>query len=234
MQFVHAPLRMYIKFFLKRSQFAFQRIYHSGSILRLGDLRIEYGEPRGVNTRISGGVHVGRILRTPPMRGLRPTSERVRAALFSIIGPDAVEGKRVADLYAGTGALGLDALSRGAARVSFVERNGRLCGAIREQLRLLRLDSRGKVYKGSVLRTVGDLPGGYDLVMADPPYESSELGDLVEALQSPRLVNEGGLVVFEHRSDNEEEYARGRFSLRTARTYGDTGITILTAGAVNG
>ena len=187
-----------------------------------------------MTTRISGGIHGGRILRTPPAKGLRPTSERVRAALFSIIGPEAVEGKRAADLYAGTGALGLEALSRGAAWVSFVERNGQLCSAIREYVRALGLESRAETLRGSVLRTLESLPGGYDLVMADPPYASGELGDLVEALQSPRLVNPGGLVVLEHRSDSEEEYASGRFSLETARTYGDTGITILKAGEVNG
>lgn len=187
-----------------------------------------------MTTRISGGIHGGRTLRTPPVKGLRPTSERVRAALFSIIGPEAVEGKRVADLYAGTGALGLEALSRGAAWVSFVERNGRLCSAIREHVRLLKLDSQAEVHRGAVLRIVGALQGGYDLVMADPPYDSDELVDLVEVLQSPRLVNTGGLVILEHRSDSEEEHAFGRFSLETARTYGDTGITILTAGDVNG
>ena len=187
-----------------------------------------------MTTRISGGIHGGRTLSAPSVRGLRPTSERVRAALFSIIGPDAVEGKRVADLYAGAGTLGLEALSRGAAWVSFVERNGRLCSAIRERLRLLELDSRAEIRRGTVLRTVESLPGGYDLVMADPPYDSDELGKLVEALQSPRLVNAGGLVILEHRSNDDEEYAIGRFSLRTARTYGDTGITILTAGDVNG
>ena len=70
--------------------------------------------------------------------------------------------------------------------------------------------------------------------MADPPYDSRELTELVEALQSPRLLNADGRLVLEHRADNEQEYAVGRFSLETSRTYGDTGITILTAGVVNG
>ena len=187
-----------------------------------------------MTTRISGGIHGGRTLRTPSVAGLRPTSERIRAALFSIIGPEAVEGKRVADLYAGTGALGLDALSRGAGWVSFVERNGRLCSAIRDQLRILELRAQARVHRGAVLRVVESLPGGYDLVMADPPYDSKELAELVEALQSPSLLNAGGLLVLEHRANNEEEYAVGRFSLETSRTYGDTGITILKAGVVNG
>ena len=223
-----------IKVLSKRSQFSFQPKNYRDSILKLGELRIEDGVPGSVTTRISGGIHRGRTLRTPSVAGLRPTSERVRAALFSIIGPEAVEGKRVADLYAGTGALGLDALSRGAEWVSFVERNGRLCSTIREQLRLLEMDAQARVHRGAVLRVVEALPGGYDLVMADPPYDSSELADLVEALQSPRLLNTGGLLVLEHRADNKEEYAVGRFSLKTSRTYGDTGITILTAGVVNG
>ena len=229
-----SAFRICIKVLSKRSQFSFQALYCRDSILRLGEPRIEYGVQKSVTTRISGGIHRGRALRTPSAAGLRPTSERVRAALFSIIGPQAVVGKRVADLYAGTGALGLDALSRGAEWVSFVERNGRLCSAIRGQLRTLGLDSRADVLRGSVLRTLESLPGGYDLVMADPPYDSGELGRLVEALQSPGLLNAGGLAVLEHRSDNEEDYAVGRFSLMTARTYGDTGITILTAGDVNG
>ena len=179
-----------LKIFSKRSQLSFQRRYCRVSILKLGELRIEDGEPASVTTRISGGIHRGRTLRTPSVAGLRPTSERVRAALFSIIGPEAVEGKRVADLYAGTGALGLDALSRGAEWVSFVERNGRLCSAIREQLRLLGLDAQARVHRGSVLRVVESLTGGHDLIMADPPYDSSELGQLVEALQSPQLLND--------------------------------------------
>ncbi len=227
-------LRTYIKVFSKRSQLSFQPQNYRDSILKLGELRIEDGVPGSVTTRISGGIHGGRTLRTPSVAGLRPTSERVRAALFSIIGPEAVEGKRVADLYAGTGALGLDALSRGAGWVSFVERNGRLCSAIRDQLRILELRAQARVHRGAVLRVVESLPGGYDLVMADPPYDSKELTELVEALQSPSLLNAGGLLVLEHRANNEEEYAVGRFSLETSRTYGDTGITILKAGVVNG
>ena len=222
------------KILSKGSQFSFQHRYCRVSIQKLGELRIEDGVPGSVTTRISGGIHGGRTLRTPSVAGLRPTSERVRAALFSIIGPEAVVGRRVADLYAGTGALGLDALSRGAEWVSFVERNGRLCSAIREQLLLLEIEAQGRVHRGAVLRVIESLPSEYDLIMADPPYDSSELAELVEALQSPRLLKAGGLLVLEHRADNDEEYAVGRFSLKTSRTYGDTGITILTAGVVNG
>ena len=187
-----------------------------------------------MTTRITGGTHRGRVLRTPTVSGLRPTSERVRAAVFSIIGPDAVAGRRLADLYAGTGALGLDALSRGAAWVDFVEHSGKLCAALKERLRFWALDERSGVYRGRVVQVLDKLPGGYDVVMADPPYASDELADLIGRLQSSRLVNRGGLVVLEHRSGDTTEFEAGRFSLETTREYGDTTITVLRAGAADG
>ena len=187
-----------------------------------------------MTTRITGGSHRGRRLRTPTGAGLRPTSERVRAALFSIIGRDAVDGKRVADLYSGTGAIGLDALSRGAAWVDFVESNRKLCGDLTERLRSWSMEKRAKVYRGRVLNLLRSLPGEYDLVVADPPYSSTELVDVVDRLQSTRLVNPGGLVVLEHRAGSTGDYATGRFELETTKRYGDTVLTVLSAGAANG
>lgn len=189
-----------------------------------------------MTTRITGGSHRGRRLRTATRVGLRPTSERVRAALFSIIGSEAVDGKRVADLYAGTGSIGLDALSRGAAWVDFVESNRRLCRELTERLRSWSLETRARVYRGRVLSLLRSLPGGYDLVVADPPYSSNELADVVDKLQSARLVNPGGLVVLEHRSgsnvisalaERATESETGRFELETTKRYGDTELTVL-------
>lgn len=175
------------------------------------------------------------------MKGLRPTSERVRSALFSVLGSDAVAGKRVADLYAGTGAIGLDALSRGAEWVDFVERNGRLCGALSARLREWSFSDRAKVYRAAVLATLNALPGGYDLVVADPPYRQAEVGELdtlLERLQPARLVNPGGLVVLEHGlnlwTGAPHPFPKGRFVLETTRTYGDTAITVLSAGVEDG
>ena len=154
-------------------------------------------------------------------------------------------GKRVADLYAGTGAIGLEALSRGAEWVDFVERNGRLCGALTARLREWSLSDRAKVYRGSVLATLDALAGGrlggYDLVIADPPYRQSEAGELdalLERLQSPRLLNPGGLAVLEHGANlwagGSHPFPMGRFVLETTRTYGDAAITVLSAKAKDG
>lgn len=187
-----------------------------------------------MTTRITGGSHRGRVISAPRARGLRPTSERARAALFSIIGDGAARGRRVADLYAGTGALGIEALSRGAAWVDFVEANARLCAALRARLAEWRLDDRAKVYRGRTLKAIETLAGGYDLILADPPYDSGETGRLLESLQSPDLLADGGIAVLEHRAGLEIELPTGRLALKTTKTYGDTAITALSAGAAHG
>jgi len=186
-----------------------------------------------VTTRISGGSHKGRLIRTPAAANLRPTSERVRSAIFSIIGPEAVLDKRVLDLYAGTGVLGIEALSRGAAWADFVERNGRLCNALRKLLRQLSLESNATVVQSQVSRAWPALAGGYDLVFADPPYDSDEIGELASALQKPGLIAKGGLVVVEYRAGADPIESSGVLTHVTDRRYGDTAITILRAGAVD-
>ena len=186
-----------------------------------------------MTTRISGGQHRGRSIKAPTFGGLRPTSERVRAALFSIIGPDAVEGKRVLDLYAGTGALGIDALSRGASWVDFVERDRRTCGAIRGLLRQLSMIGNAGVHTGQVRKVLPRLEGSYDLIFADPPYESGELVNLLDELDMSKLVADEATVVFEYRSNAEPIKPTGRFSHITDRKYGDTLVTIMRAGATD-
>ena len=141
----------------------------------------------------------------------------------------------MADLYAGTGALGLEALSRGAAWVDFVEANPRLCAALRARLAEWRLDDRAKVHRGRTLKTIETLAGGYDLILADPPYgDSGELDRLLDRLQTPGLLANGGLAVLEHRAGVEIDIPIGRLELKTTKTYGDAAITALSVGAAHG
>lgn len=187
-----------------------------------------------MTTRISGGSHKGRLIRTPKAANLRPTSERVRSAIFSIIGPEAVQQKRVLDLYAGTGVLGIEALSRGAVWAEFVERNGRLCTALRKLLSQLSLESNANVVQAQVSRAWPELAGGkYDLVFADPPYDSDEIWKLTSGLQMPGLMAEGGLVVIEYRAGSDPVELGGALMHVTDRRYGDTAITVLRARAVD-
>ena len=183
--------------------------------------------------RITGGELRGRRLKSAHGSGLRPTSERVRGAIVSIIGRDAVEGARVLDLYAGTGALGIEALSRGAAWADFVESGRDRCREIRDRLRELGLDDRGRVYASRTLKVLGTLSTAYDLVFADPPYESGELVNLLDELELPGLLADEATIVFEYRSNAEPVRPTGRFSRITDRKYGDTSVTIMGAGTTD-
>ena len=175
--------------------------------------------------RIIGGTFGGRRLPGRVAPGTRPTGDRVREALFSILGP--LDGARVLDLFAGTGALGIEALSRGAARAVFVDRDRLAVRAIRANLAALDLGpERAQVRPGEAGRALQDAAArqeAYDLVFLDPPYEPASGLQALLAERLPPVLAPGARVVAE----------RGRRSpppidlpLRTERRYGDTLLTI--------
>ena len=179
--------------------------------------------------RITGGEHRGRRFSLPRGSDLRPTSDRVRGAVFSILGAEVVKGSRALDLYAGSGALGLEALSRGAASVDFVEANRRRCAQIRDALTALGLSGRGSVHNGRVERILETLEGEYGLAFADPPYALSDWNRLMRALNRPGFLDDKGIVVAEHRHSTTMADEYGRLFLTTRRRYGDTAISIYAA-----
>ena len=132
--------------------------------------------------RVTGGLLRGRRLRVAGSTRLRPTSDRVRGAIFSILGPDACVGAKVLDLYAGTGMLGIEALSRGAESAVFVEVDSTLVRRMRDNLREMSVNKRALVVRGRVERVLDDLDGGYDLVFADPPYRDEVWDELMDRL----------------------------------------------------
>lgn len=129
--------------------------------------------------RIVAGDLGGRYIEAPAGRRTRPTAAKVREAWFSALG-DEVVNARIADLYAGSGALGIEALSRGAAHVDFVESDRRTVSALDRNLRSLGLGSRSRVVRGDALAWIDDLAEPLDLVLADPPYGSAGGARLVE------------------------------------------------------
>jgi 16S rRNA (guanine966-N2)-methyltransferase len=173
---------------------------------------------------ISGSVG-GRILKAPPRGGLRPTSDRVREAIFELLTSHDADLSNVLDLYSGTGALGIEALSRGEGRADFVEADSRTAEVIRQNLALTGLGDRGHVFPVPVARALNRLVGPYTLVVADPPYEydraKRELADLIER----GLLSPEGTLVVEHSKRHEwpDELA-GRSTL-LSRRYGDTAVT---------
>jgi 16S rRNA (guanine966-N2)-methyltransferase len=172
--------------------------------------------------RVIAGRYKGRRLTAPRGRGTRPTSDRVREALFSILGD--VDGMRVLDLFAGSGALGIEALSRGAAAAVFVESSRRAAGAIAANLRAVG-DPAGEIRVESAVAYLARGPelGTFDLVFADPPYSSAtRMGERLSELL-PAVLHEGSLTVTESDKRAPLEVA---LPLVDDRTYGDTRIAI--------
>ena len=152
----------------------------------------------------------------PAGSATRPTTDKVREATFNALGSlDVVHDARVADLYAGSGALGIEALSRGAARCTFVERDRGALGALRENLTSLDLLDRSRVLAADALATAPTLE--VDLVFADPPYEFDRWDDLLAAVRAPFAVLESG----------REIEAPGDWHVARSRRYGRTWVTFL-------
>lgn len=148
--------------------------------------------------RITGGSLAGRRLRAPRGSGVRPTADRVRESLFGWLG-DCTEA-RVLDLYAGSGALGLEALSRGAASAVFVERSRAAAAALRANLEALGLEARGRLLRAPVrtaLAALGREGARFDLALLDPPYAAREAEGTLRALLAAGLLAPGARVVVE-------------------------------------
>ena len=169
--------------------------------------------------RVVAGRLGGRRLRAPRGRDTRPTSDRVREALFSMLGP--LDGARVLDLYAGSGALGIEALSRGAASALFVERDRRALAALRRNLDDVGVEA--EVRNQDALRFIAHPEGVFDLVFCDPPYDDAPgvAAPLSEALAA--LTGENARIVTE--SDKRNPLILPH-PLVVERTYGDTRIAI--------
>lgn len=183
--------------------------------------------------RIIAGGERGRRLLAPPRRGLRPTSERVREALFSIL-QTRIEGARFLDLYAGTGAVGLEALSRGAAHVDFVEIDRQALRALRGNLGRCGGVARASVHAVPVeawcRRWAGALPP-VDVVFADPPYRDSGWRDVLAAFAKDAPLRPTGVVVLEHAAREAVPELVGRLRLLRRYRYGDTMLTLFVLAA---
>jgi 16S rRNA (guanine966-N2)-methyltransferase len=170
--------------------------------------------------RVVAGRHRGRRLESPSGRWTRPTADRVREAVFSILGP--IEGARVLDLFAGSGALGIEALSRGAEGAAFVDRDARAVGAIRRNLEALGI-AGASVHRRDAVAFLRAATGPYDLVFVDPPYDSAPrlARPLSEAL--PAVLSDDARIVTESDKRTPLEL---ELPLERERLYGDTRIAV--------
>jgi 16S rRNA (guanine966-N2)-methyltransferase len=174
--------------------------------------------------RIVSGIYRGRTLKSPTWAGLRPTSDRLRETLFNILGPS-TSGARVLDAYAGTGAIGIEALSRGAAHVTFVERDARAVKLIEANLAAFTAGADDRaIIRADFADAAARLSGEpFDLIIADPPYAHDAADAALAAAQS--LAGTSTRVVVEHASRHPAPASRG--TLRLVRTVkaGDSALS---------
>ena len=176
--------------------------------------------------RIIAGEAGGRRLAVPPGEAVRPTSDRVKESLFSALGPGRLVGARVLDLYAGSGALGLEALSRGAAEALLVDRDPAAARAIRANVETLGFDGRAVVRQVPVATLLTGPPPGdpFDLALLDPPYDTPG-GDVEEVLRrliDGEWVDPGATVVVERAAGSPPLVWPAGWGSTWERCYGDT------------
>lgn len=151
--------------------------------------------------RVITGIARGRKLKELPGRETRPTTDKVKESVFNIVQFD-IEGRRVLDLFAGTGQMGIEALSRGAASCTFVDLRREAAAVVRENLAHTGLAEQGKVVQGDYLAFLTGCREKFDLIVLDPPYGSGMLEKALEAIAKIDIVTENGIIVCESAADS--------------------------------
>ena len=176
--------------------------------------------------RVITGKAKGHQLKVPKGAVVRPATDLVRGAIFSILESAASDWSVVLDLFSGSGALGIEALSRGAGWVDFVDREPRCCAIIKQNLEKTKLGAQAHVYHCSVSRALSFLDKEYSIILMDPPYSDSSIGKLVERLATSRLVGKDTVLVITHspRLSLESNYAN--LNLVKEHRHGDSCIAV--------
>ncbi len=180
--------------------------------------------------RIIAGKSKGLSLKCPKGTRIRPTADMVREAIFSALEAAPTDWTRILDLYAGTGALGIEALSRGAEEADFVERDPKCCAAIRENLEKAGFAHKSNVYRLDVSKALHILEKRYSLIFLDPPYADKSTPEVLANITDSNLVENQTTIVMEHsqRSKPAENY--GTFRMTNRLHHGDTHVSIFQSG----
>ncbi|KON89211.1 DNA methyltransferase [Sporosarcina globispora] len=178
--------------------------------------------------RVVSGTRKGKILKAVPGSSTRPTTDKVKEAIFNIIGPY-FDGGLGLDLFAGSGGLGIEALSRGADKVIFVDRDGKAIQTIHENLRTCGFEGQVEVYRNDADRAIKAILKRelvFDYIFLDPPYRKQQLLKLIQAIDENDLLSEQGTILCEHSSDVELPGTIGRLFQRKHENYGIISISI--------
>ena len=170
--------------------------------------------------RVTGGTGRGRRLRTPAGSRVRPTSDKVKQALFNILG-DKIEGAVFLDLFAGAGGIGIEALSRGAERVVFVDASRDSLNIVKGNIELTGFGDRAQTVLAKAASFLNKASGHYDIVFLDPPY-AEEMQPLLEQVNGSGIVSADSIVIAEHFKKQPSPERAGRLSLVREAKYGDT------------
>lgn len=181
--------------------------------------------------RVVSGDLKGRILKAVPGTSTRPTTDKVKESLFNMIGPYFSGGIGL-DLFAGSGGLGIEALSRGLEKVIFVDREGKAIHIINENLKSCGLEEKAEVYRNDAVRALKAIQKRnltFNYIFLDPPYKKQQLVKLLEMIDKEKLIHqEDGLIVCEHASDIQLPERIGELKQARNEKYGIIGITLYT------
>lgn len=180
--------------------------------------------------RIISGSARGRRLKGPPNHGTRPMTDKIRGAVFNSLASLGVFPDRIADLYAGTGAIGIEALSRGAEHADFVDMGREPIAVIRDNLKTTGFADKARVHQMSVMTFIERATTPADLVFLDPPYADPEIIPTMEAVASSKLVQSGTIVVLGHSPRVSPPDSIGKLEALRHRCHGDTCFSIYECG----
>ncbi|CAN5407343.1 16S rRNA (guanine(966)-N(2))-methyltransferase RsmD [soil metagenome] len=179
--------------------------------------------------RVIAGEAKGRPLLGPAGTFTRPMQDKIKEALFSMLDSLGVEFDRIVDIYAGTGSIGIEAISRGALLGDFVDQNASACNVVRENLKRCRFEDRSNVYQSSASAFIARPNQPYDLVILDPPYTDPEIEAIVTQLAASSLIQSGTIVVIGHSPRVALPEDIGRLGRLRHRCHGDSCFSIYEA-----
>ncbi|MEE8419100.1 MAG: 16S rRNA (guanine(966)-N(2))-methyltransferase RsmD [Dehalococcoidales bacterium] len=176
--------------------------------------------------RVIAGSAKGHRLKVPKGTPTRPATDLVRGAIFSILENSAGNWEQVLDLFSGSGALGIEALSRGAGRVDFVEREPKCCAIIKENLTKTKLTEQAHIYCCSVVKAFSFLDKEYDIILMDPPYTNKSIGGVIEQLAASKLVGKDTVTIITHSPHLSLDASYAELSLVKEHRHGDSCIAV--------
>jgi 16S rRNA (guanine966-N2)-methyltransferase len=172
--------------------------------------------------RIISGLFKGRFISAPDFKGTRPTTDRVKETLFNILNNEFdMDGAKVLDVYAGSGSLGFEALSRGASHISFIEKNSTVVNNLKKNISDLGVGELCTIYRSEASRFLSNYKSNFDLILADPPFFEYDIYEVVNIVKEEKILNHDGMMLIE-RSIQTKEKDIQNLQMEPFKKIGDT------------